>query len=301
MKIGVLLGLLLLISAELAALRRLQYSTSWIEGVSESDVGAPPTPDFRIGTLSWPVSEYAAEPALEPFRKEFSEHCRGTQGIDAALCAARALAARSPMGVPRHEFVDARYDPVAVLEEHLQGAPGHCVTRSSLIAAELLSVGIPARVVQFLPPSGEGHTILSVWDAGEGWTLMDPTVPGAVTRNGRATTAVQLLKDPSGVSVSRVGGAGTASVAASIALNTAEAALYPEPWLYMRVGPHAASWPFRGAFARIGAAPLTLGPLQKILVVCFAITMLVFVGTAGRVVSTALLHLRFRRFQEEDA
>lgn len=277
--------------AELGLLRRLPYSTTWIEGVSETDDDVAPTPDFRIGTLSWPVSEYAVDPALEPFRKKFSEHCRGTQGVDAALCAAHALAARSAMGEPRHEFVDAQYDPVAVLEEHLQGTSGHCTTRSSLVAAELLSVGIPARVVQIFPASLQGHTILSVWDAREGWALIDPTVPGVVTRNGHVATTTQLLQDSSATLVS-VGADRAASVDAAVALRTAETALYPEPWLYMRVGARAARWPFRGTFARIGRVRAVLGPLQKLLLVSSSVTLLTLAVSAARLLLSAVARLR---------
>ena len=40
---GLVLGLLFVLAAELGVLRSLPYSTSWIEAVSDSDVGARPT------------------------------------------------------------------------------------------------------------------------------------------------------------------------------------------------------------------------------------------------------------------
>lgn len=285
------------LAAEVEALRRLPYSTSWIEEVSETELGLAPTPDFEIGGLKWPVVEYAVASALEPFRKVFTEHCGGTEGIDAALCASRHLAGQSPIGAPRHEFVDANYDPIAVLEEHLQGAPGHCTTRSALVAAELLSVGIPARLVQLIPAAGGGHNIFSVWDVKEGWTLIDPTVPGVVTKTGHATSTRELLRYPTAVSVSSSGAPTTSAAGPSPALSTAETALYPEPWLYLRVGPRAAQWPFRGTFARIRRDRLTLGPLQKILFFASATTLMALVVIAGLLIRAVVSGLRLARSQ----
>lgn len=276
-RLSLICGLALVI--ELFVLRELPYSTSWIEAVTESEVASKPTPNFRIGSSVWLVDQYAKEPSLEPFREEFERTCSGKAGVEAGICAAAALAERSPLGNPRSEFVDASYDPVQVLADHLGGAPGHCTTRSALVAAELLAVGIPARVVQVVPAEGSGHNILGVWDAERGWMLIDPSVPGIVTLDGVSATTRQLLRSPASVGVFS---SGTLIPAAetNAALRGAETALYPEPWLYMRVGPRAASWPFRGVFARIGRERILLGSAQKLLAGSIAVTGAALLVTA---------------------
>lgn len=265
------------LAAALVGLRELPYSTSWIEAASEIEAGVTPTPGFQVGGLAWPISEYAIAPSLEPFRAQFLKYCEGSDGVEAALCASRELARHSPLGEPRHEFVDAQYDPAAVLQEHLDGAPGHCTTRSALVTVQLLAVGIPARVVQVLPTDGSGHNVLSVWDSKIGWSLVDPSVPGLVTRDGDAVAARELLDDATSITISPdVSVAGTAALI-NPAMTSAATVLFPEPWLYLRTGPRVARWPFRGSFARIGKAQLSLGPTQKIV----ALSALALLVTAG--------------------
>jgi hypothetical protein len=153
----------------------------------------------------------------------------------------------------------------------MAGAPGHCLTRSAILATELLSVGIPARVVQFVPVEDRGHTLVEVWDDADGWTVVDPSTSGIlVGSKSPADSAVELLADPSTAEwrgfgpASKQGVDGTAQTVHLRALLRGDV-IYPEPWLYLRVGERAAPWPFRGEYARIGRAFPTLGPLQQLL------------------------------------
>ena len=54
--------------------------------------------------------------------------------------------------------------------------------------------------------------------------------------------------------------------------------MYPEPWLYLRIGHRAAPWPFRGEFAHIGPSQWQFGPAQGLLrygiVLCAALMLL---------------------------
>jgi hypothetical protein len=77
--------------------------------------------------------------------------------------------------------VNVDFDPAAHFASHMAGEPSHCLTRSAILATQLLSVGIPARVVQFVPAVGKGHTLVGVWDETIGWIVVDPTNGGFVT------------------------------------------------------------------------------------------------------------------------
>jgi len=165
----------------------------------------------------------------------------------------------------------------------MAGAPGHCLTRSAILATELLSVGIPARVVQMVPARAKGHTLVEVWDDAMGWTVVDPSTGGYVTGAARRGSAVELLVDPAVIEW-RPFGSAPVSTAASEAYRhhfqslLAGNLLYPEPWLYLRLGKRAAPWPFRGQYARVGPAFLALGPLQELLL--WAIPGLALLGLA---------------------
>jgi hypothetical protein len=143
------------------------------------------------------------------------------------------------------------------------------MTRSAILATQLLSVGVPARVVQFVPVDDKGHTLVEVWDNSVGWAVVDPSTGGYVV-GASSRAAIDLLAQPASVDWRPFGF--TKADEAEIARQNdhfrhllAGNVLYPEPWLYLRVGERIAPWPFRGEYARVGAPFLTLGPLQLFL------------------------------------
>src|SRR5262249_4585951 len=156
----------------------------------------------------------------------------------------------------------------------------HCVTRAGLASTTLLAVGIPARALQIIPPSGNGHNVIEVWDAMLGWVVVDPTVGGVLADAGGPISAARAVIARRGVRMSVEPGRPqpAAVVAAFYASGQPELfngqLLYPEPWLYTRVGPRVACWPLRGAFARVGSRIWTLGPAQWALQRGVALTVL---------------------------
>ncbi len=265
--VGLALGCLSAAVAMLLLLRALPYSSVRLASVEPSQATAQPTPDFALAPLRWPVTALAADPALEPFRQAMRASCGEARGLAAAACVTAVLSERTPAGNPASEYVSVDFDPVSHFERHMAGAPGHCLTRSAILATELLSVGIPARVVQLLPAQGKGHTVVEVWDEALGWTVVDPSTGGYVTAGGRGSGA-ELLADPSRLEWKAFGSTSASESAERrryfqhlLSGNL----LYPEPWLYLRRGEHVAPWPYRGQYARIGPTILKLGPAQQAL------------------------------------
>lgn len=258
--IGAAFGLLLL-------LKELPYSSVRLVSIDPAEATKPPEPAFGLGPLHWPVHEFASAPALRPFREAMRASCGDAKGLAAAECAWRVISERVPFGNPSSEFVRTDFNPLAHFEEHMAGAPGHCLTFSAILATELLAVGIPARVVQLVPVEEKGHTLVEVWDEARGWVVVDPSSGGFLIGGPSRTSAVDLRANAP--SVEWLPFAVTAS---STAKRTAETrrfrsllagnVLYPEPWLYLRLGERVAPWPFRGEYARVGPAFLRHGPLQ---------------------------------------
>jgi len=228
------LGLSLAAAALLQSLfyLSLPYRSSWIVATTLDEAATVPSPDFRLGSIEWSVSAYSVEPSLEPFRTAFRNTCGEKRGLPAALCVAEAISRQFPYGSPATEFTDRKFDPVGHMQRHAAGDAGHCMNRVAIVAAQLLSVGIPARVTQLFPGAGRGHNVVEVWGEPDGWVMVDPSY-GSPNRPD-----IRLYKG-------RV--------------------LYPEPWLYLRVGARSAPWPFRGAFACLGASALECGGTHDLL------------------------------------
>ena len=269
-------------------LRALPYSSVRLTHVDAVEATRHPGSGFTIGLLHWPVRELASMPELQPFREAMRSSCGDLTGLAAAECASDILSERVPVGEPSSEFVRSDFNAVAHFKAHMAGAPGHCLTRSAILATELLSVGIPARVVQFVPVEGKGHTLVEVWDEGSRlWTVVDPSTSGLiVSAKGRGGSAAELLAEPSSVEWRPFGYAFRADL--DVAVETRQMrglltgnVLYPEPWLYLRVGERAAPWPLRGEYARVGRAFLTLGPLQQFLFWMIPSFTLVGLGLVG--------------------
>jgi hypothetical protein len=262
----------LLLASQLAALKALPYASSLIEEAEPSRDDPRPTPDFTLGSLRWDVSAYKTDPKLEPFREYFRAKCPDKTGLSAARCIAQQFVDQLHWGQPTHEFLASRYDPAEDFREHLKGASGHCVSRAGFLAAILLSVGIPARVVQLVPRQGSagGHNLVEVWDAAEGWVLVDPSYGDLVYNGGGYCSALDALNRPTTI---RWRGTRTANLASDpVAYYESQdfplrdgVLMYPEPWLYLRTGPRAAPWPFRGKFALVGKQTWRFGPAQTLL------------------------------------
>ncbi len=284
--ICVLLGV-----AQLLLLKALPNASGLLETIP-METEESPTPDFHLGSVVWDVRGYAGDASLEPFRAYFQTHCAGKTGREAAQWLADALRAAIPLGEPRRQFLySPTYDPATELAAHLNGEPGYCVTLSGFLAATLLAEGIPARVVQFVPEANlrlgqskevGGHTVIEVWDKTGGWSIVDPTYDGCPYIGDHPCSAFAALESPDKVRWVPTRTMQTSSGAATFYETTAFALRhgrlrYPEPWLYMRTGPRASYFPFRGKFVIVGPPSWKYGPAQNVLrygiLVCAVIAM----------------------------
>jgi hypothetical protein len=219
-----------------------------------------------VGPLEWHVTELKSAPALEPFRVAFRESCAGLSGLAAATCVSVSLAKHFRNGEPRDEFFGPLFNPTDHLRRHLAGEPGHCVTRSAILATELLAVGIPARVIQLVPPDGKGHTLVEVWDDELEWLLVDPTFGGSPGLPLGRRSAVELQATPESVTWYGIPKESSSAKASEPLEFMREAfkgnLIYPDPWLYLREGSGPSVWPWRGRFVRVGPVDWRLGPAQ---------------------------------------
>ena len=269
---GAALTLGVVACALLYVLGALPYSTSVIVTAPVADLTAAPTPDFHLGPAAWDVAAMASSPSLAPLRARLAHDCGARRGIAAALCASDVMAAAFPSDQPAHEFFDAGFDPVTDFTAHLAGEPGHCVTRTGMLAAELLSAGIPARVVQLVPPDGHGHHVVEVWDDSARWSLVDPSLGSVVGGPDGPMSVAEALASPDKVRLLGGGHAARTAVDTLVALYArtdgplfSGDVLYPSAWLYVRLGEPLVSWPLRGLFVRAGRGQLTAGPAQAVL------------------------------------
>lgn len=221
----------------------------------------PPRGDFSLGPLRWDLAVYAADVHLEPLRQFFSETCPGLKGLEAAKCISNALVRAFPEGATASDLFDVDYDPVADLTTHLSGKPGHCVTRSGLVAAIMLSTGLPARQVQIAPPLPFAHNADEIYDERWGWVLFDPKY-GTVfqTANGPASASSAVVRREQGTAV-RI--AAASALPTNMNIDGEHELRYPDPWLYTRVGRRAASWPFRNLFVHMGTPTWGNGMAQQ--------------------------------------
>lgn len=258
--------------ASTVGLGMLPGRTSSHGRVEIAEASAAPQPGgFHLDGLRWDLDRYRADPHLEPLRAFMRAACASRRGLDAAVCISDEFARRFPNSPPKHEFLDASYDPVTDLEVHLAGAPGQCTTRSSLEAAILLAAGVNARQVQIT--GAQGHNVLEVYDEQTGWVIFDPTF-GAIyatpERPGRPVSVAEAVSQPTLVPT----GVSLAPSPISEAPHEIGEALFPDPWLYTRSGERAAHWPFRGRFIHVGAASFRYGRGQEILRGCFLVSAL---------------------------
>lgn len=275
----------LLIAGQLLSLWLLPYSTSELnyfsaEQITEKEI--LPTPNFQLGDIQWNVETYRSAPELENFRQYFQQHCNGLQGIKAAVCLSNNFINVIPFGEPEKDFFNNSYSPSKALEQHLKGESGHCVTYSGLTATALLSVGIPATVVQIIPHQKEGHTIINLWDAQAGWTLFDPLNGGLISNGKRYVSGIEAVRSNSALHRERaepqidnngylkeyyIGDSPFDGVV-----------IYPEPYFYTRVGEKQALPFYRGKFVVFGKNNFFLGDAQNLLRIGIVICLLGLFG-----------------------
>jgi hypothetical protein len=288
-KAFMLLLLIAGIAAQLYALRELKNSTSWITWVDGDEVAAAASdPDPEIGGIRWPAVWYASAGEMEPFRRFFNEHCGGLRGIAAASCVSNQLIERVPFGEPSTELFQPGYSPVVNFHEHLAGKPGHCVSYSAITANVLLSAGIPARMIQTLPKTKYGHTIIEVWDDQHGWAVLDPLSDSLITDGEKPISAI---------AAHRLGGSVTRVKADLTKPNNghlndyfkgdnpfAGTVFVLEPWIHARAGEKQMPV-VRGSFLAFGEWDPGYGLYQKLLFAGILISLL-----AGAVIGVSLLY-----------
>lgn len=275
-----------LAAAQLVFLWWLPYTTSALSYISVENgkLEANPSPNFRLGSLDWDVERYRKSAELEVFRRYFQEHCATLEGISAANCLSNNFLQAIPFGEPENEFFSPNYSPAQAFEKHLKGMPGHCVTFSGFTSVALLSVGIPARVVQIIPKDKGGHNIIEVWDKQEGWVLFDPLNGSLFSDGKKYLSAFEIIKsDEKTLRRVRTGNKndgylkdyynGEAPFDGAI--------VYPEPYLYTRVGKSVAPVGFRASLVTSGEKLFYLGTAQICLRVGILICGLLFLLNVG--------------------
>jgi hypothetical protein len=273
-----------LCAGQILLLKSLAYSTSTVSwtDVGNPELKAPPMPNFQIGNLEWDVVRYSEAPELTFFREYFRSHCGDLKGIKAGSCISQNLIKKIPKGTPKDEIFFSNFDPEAVFKKHLAGAPGYCVSYAGITATALLSVGIPARFVQLRPADRGGHNIVELWDEEKGWVLFDPFNDGLIEKDGRFLSAVEAFKADR---VKRVDAENPGQKKGYLTDYFDErnpvstTVVYPEPWLYTRVGEKESSV-FRGAFVGFGQGFFKFSVLQTILrigiILCGLVMLLIF-------------------------
>lgn len=270
LKIGFIILLLGLIALQLIVMKSLHYTTSSVSwySIEEAENEEKPSPNFAVGNLKFDVEEYSKAKELEPFRIYYRENCDGKKGIKAASCLSENLLEKVPFGEPSDELFFPGYSPVKSFEEHLDGKAGHCVSFSGMTADSLLSVGIPARLVQLLPSEKKvnGHNVIEVWDEKEGWVLFDPLSDNLLANeNGQYLSALEAIASKSKIKPIE---AGTENITEGHLVDYYDgdtpfdkAITFPEPWLYTRVGEKESSI-FRGSFVAFGEGYFEYGGVQ---------------------------------------
>jgi hypothetical protein len=242
-----------------------------------------------LAGLDWTPAPYLAAPELQPIRATVDQQCPDSRGYSLAVCLSDLFARRFPHGEPSREFFDRRYDPVAAFHSHLAGESGHCVSRSGMLALALLATGTPARVVQILGRDGaRGHNVAEIWDAGR-WRVLDPSFAGRLESADGSTSAIDMMSAPfphwrQSPARVKVAGVNQAEALREYEEDRLRGALivYPEPWLYTRVGQPAASWPFHGRFIVVGSRTLQVGLGQLLLQIGILLSGLAALALAGQ-------------------
>ena len=226
----------------------------------------PPSPDFQIAGINWDVEYYSKTPDLEAFRKFFKQHCGSLTGLAAANCVANELDI-IPIGNPATDSFSPNYNPVDDLQRHLNGEAGHCVTYSAITADSLLSVGIPALLIQ-IHQGDAGHNINVLWDDKLGWIYFDPIDKIVLKKDGKMLSALDALKNGAPVKWEVYSPKSNDVIMRDFynSLNLSEGTIiYPEPWYYTRTGEKQSALIYRGAAVGVGEGSFKFGTIQRIL------------------------------------
>lgn len=275
----------------LLALKSLPYSTASISHFSIEEASRQPNSaqNFSVGDIKWNVEQYRTAPELDSFRSFFEINCKGLKGLDASICLSDKFLKAIPFGEPETEMYMSNYSPAEDLEKHLKGLPGHCVTYSALTATTLLSVGIPARVTQIIPGSTNGHNVIEVWDEKNGWILFDALSGSAVSDDKHLVSAFESLETSKTLhrvrAENKEDSNGYLKEYYKDETVFSGAIIYPEPYLYTRVGEKQSLPFFRGKFAGFGKNFYFLGTAQNILLGGIIISCLAFLWLAASIIN----------------
>lgn len=280
-------------------LKQMPYSRSTMTAVTADEALSPADP-LQLAGNSWHPERYAAAQSLAPLRTVVQEHCFGLRAYETGTCLEGLFARRFRLGLPSREFFDADFDPAAVFAAHLAGEPGHCVSRAGMLAAALLAVGIPARVVQIVRRDGFGHNVAEIWEAGSGWRVIDPSYAGNLRGPNGGIAAAAAVRSGNGAhwesDRTRPNVAGVEQAEATQHYRTEElhrsTIIYPDPWLYTRVGNPQAPRPFRGHFVRVGPRTLHLGLGQLVLQIAILLSSAGLLAIGSSVAMQALVAIR---------
>ena len=275
--------------AQLLALRGLHYSKASLSFVTLQEALQPADP-LALDGLRWYPEPYSLAPGLAPMRALVREHCPGLTGFALGMCVSNVFAQRFRNGQPSREFFDRQHDPVAVFRDHLAGEPGHCVTRSGMLAATLLAAGTPARVAQVVGGAdGFGHNVIEIWDPARGWRVMDPSFAGLPVSTDGKTSAVELTLPPfprwqPEPALHPVRGVDQQQAFLNYGEEHLRGArvVYPDPWLYTRVGRDSARFPFLGRFVLVGPRAMSLGIGQPLLQAGILLSAAAWLAVAAR-------------------
>jgi hypothetical protein len=296
--------LLIVLAGQLFLLRSLPYSKAFLVSKTVKEALSQRDP-LTLSDLHWYPGPYLYARSLEPMRVVVRTYCSDLAPFETATCLANFFARRFHHGTPKHEFFDSDYNPAENLSNHLAGEPGHCVTRSGLLATTLLAVGIPARVVQIVPLDGSGgHNVLEIWDPKRGWLMMDPTYGGSLEVDNIRTSAIVVPTESVNPRWRK-----EAVLHKVMGVNSADAQrfyneqrlmssniVYPEPWLYTRVGESVAPRLFQGKFVSIGSTSLRIGLGQRLLQSGILFTLLSLMLTLGMLAFRVVQSFQRRTF-----
>jgi hypothetical protein len=280
---------------QIFALTTLPYSKASLRSV-KLEAALNPTDPLVLDGLNWRPDHYVRAASLQSVRDTVAEHCPALSGFALARCMSNLFATRFANGHPKREFFNRQHDPVGVFRAHLAGETGHCVSRSGMLALALLATGTPARVVQILGKDGmAGHNVTEVWEAASGWRVLDPSFAGLPESDDGRSSAVSLTQPPfprwrPEPSLTPVPGVDQREALTTYAEHhlRGAAVIYPDPWLYTRVGSPGASWPFFGRFVIAGSRSLAVGWGQPLLQAGIAITLLGSVLLTARAIAVRL-------------